>query len=114
MADIFLKYKKNRKLYAAMYQELAEQGLIHNTFVITDRPVLISCCWLCAGVYGVCGCSFAGKTVHGYILLGEAYMRIQEPDKVTTPPWRIRTGSLRVVNPYRFGAFRRSKRTRTR
>lgn len=47
MADIFLKYKKNKKTFAACYQELAYQS----------------------------------KSVHSYILLGEAYMRIQEPDR---------------------------------
>ena len=43
MADIYLKYKKNKRAYALCYQQLA----------------------------------YEGNTVHTYILLGEAYMRIQ-------------------------------------
>ena len=30
MADIYLKYKKNRKAYAAMYQELSESSAIES------------------------------------------------------------------------------------
>jgi tetratricopeptide repeat protein 21B len=47
MADIYLSYKKNKKLYSSCYNDLAYQN----------------------------------NSVHSYILLGEAYMRIQEPDK---------------------------------
>jgi cytochrome c-type biogenesis protein CcmH/NrfG len=34
-----------------------------------------------------------GKTVHGYILLGEAYMRIQQPDKAI----RAYEGALKIA-----------------
>lgn len=47
MAEIHLKYRNNKKLYAQCYQELANQG----------------------------------NNVHSYILLGQAYMQIQEPEK---------------------------------
>jgi len=60
MADIYLKHKRNKKLYAACYQELAYQQ----------------------------------NTTHTFILLGEAYMRIQEPDKAI----KAYQGALKV-NP---------------
>lgn len=47
MADIYLKYKKNEKLYASCYMEMANKS----------------------------------KTVHSHILLGEALMRIQQPNR---------------------------------
>lgn len=45
MADIYLTHKRNRKMYASCYQELA----------------------------------YEGNTAHHFVLLGEAYIRIQEP-----------------------------------
>ena len=48
MADIYLSAKKNKKAYAACYQELASSG---------------------------------AQSVHGWMLLGEAYLNIQEPER---------------------------------
>lgn len=54
MADIYLHHKKNRKLYAQVYQELANSKNNNGA---------------------------GNNNIHSFLLLGEAYMKIQEPER---------------------------------